>query len=285
MVSQQLVNYEESVNWMRGKAEYTELVKLCYLDRDNLEAARRFTASEEFQEISKLLQLTNRSSAAQVLDLGCGNGIASYAFASLGCEVTAVDPDTSDDVGLMAADRLREKISSGSIKTVQATAESLPFLDNTFDVIYERQALHHFSDLVQGLTECVRVLKPGGLFLATREHVVTDSKQLEQFFAGHILHQQHGGENAYPVDHYMDSFQKAGFTVVQKMAPMDTVINHFPASNADVNQAMRQWLTSRLGNPLGSSIAQLSFAEKAYRSFRSMRDQSPGRLYSFLCSK
>jgi len=285
MTVKELVNYEDSVNWMRGQAEHTDLVKLCYLDRDNLEAAKRFTASEEFQEVSKLLQLRDRATPAKVLDLGCGNGIASYAFTSLNCEVTAVDPDTSDDVGLMAADRLRSHINNGSITTIQATAESLPFPDNTFDVIYERQALHHFSDLVQGLTECARVLKPGGLFLATREHIVNDAQQLEKFFAGHILHQKHGSENAYPVAHYTNSLKQAGFTVVQQMAPMDNVINHFPASNADVYEAMCTWYRSKFGKAIGNSMIQLPFAEKAYRRFRSMRDQSPGRLYSFLSTK
>jgi ubiquinone/menaquinone biosynthesis C-methylase UbiE len=285
MVSQELINYEESVNWMRDHPEHTELVKLCYLDRDNLEAAKRFAVSEEFQEISKLLQLNDRNSPPQVLDLGCGNGIASYAFASLGCQVTAVDPNTSDDVGLMATARLRSYISNGSLSTIQATAESLPFSDNTFDVIYERQALHHFSDLFQGLTECARVLKPGGLFLATREHIVNDAQQLEQFFAGHILHQKHGSEYAYPVAYYIRSLKRAGFTVVQKIASMDNVINHFPASNADVYEAMCTWYRSKFGNAIASSIIQLPFVEKAYRQFRSMRDQAPGRLYSFLSTK
>lgn len=285
MVTQELVDYEDSVNWMREQAKYTELVKLCYLDRDNLIAAKRFAASEEFQKVSKLLKLTNRTTPVRLLDLGCGNGIASYAFAFLGCQVTAVDPDTSDDVGLMAADRLRNHLTNGSITTTQATAESLPFPDNAFDVIYERQALHHFSDLLKGLTECIRVLKPGGLFLATREHVVNNSQQLEQFLAGHILHQMHGGENAYPVAHYMGSLKQAGFKVVKKMAPMDSVINHFPASNANVHEAACSWYRSKFGNAIGNAIIQVPFAETAYRRFRSMRDQSPGRLYSFLCTK
>jgi ubiquinone/menaquinone biosynthesis C-methylase UbiE len=280
-----MLSYEQSVNWMREQPENKEFVKLCYLDRDNLESAKRFTASEEFQEVTKLLQLRDRKKPAQVLDLGCGNGIASFAFASFGCRVTSVDPDPSDDVGLMAVERLCDYISSGSIKTVQAAAESLPFSANTFDVIYERQALHHFSDLVQGLTECVRVLKPGGLFLATREHVVDNPQQLEQFFAGHILHQLHGGENAYSVPDYVNSLKKAGFTVLKQIAPLDNVINHFPTSNSDVNQLMRKWLIAKLGNTLGNSIAQIPFTEKAYRQYRSMRDQYPGRLYSFLCTK
>jgi ubiquinone/menaquinone biosynthesis C-methylase UbiE len=284
MVAQELVSYEDSVNWMRGQEQYTEFVKLCYLDRDNYEAAERFAVSEEFQEVVKLLQIGDRQQPVSVLDLGCGNGIASYSFASLGCEVTSVDPDLSDDVGLMAAERLRNRISNGSIKTVQATAESLPFTDNTFDVIYERQALHHFSNLEQGLTECARVLKPGGLFLATREHVVDNSQQLEQFLAGHILHRLHGGENAYSVEYYTNSFKKAGFKVAKLLAPMDNIINHFPSSNADVSKFHKDWLTSKLGSFIGNSIAQIPLTEQVYRQYRSMTDRSPGRLYSFLCT-
>jgi ubiquinone/menaquinone biosynthesis C-methylase UbiE len=285
MVTQKLVSYEDSVNWMRSQEQYEELVKLCYLDRDNYEAAKRFAASEEFQEVVKLLQIGDRQQPLRVLDLGCGNGIASYSFASLGCEVTSVDPDLSDDVGLGAAERLRGRISNGSIKTVQATAESLPFSDNTFDVIYERQALHHFSDLKQGLTECSRVLKPGGLFLATREHVVDNSQQLEQFLAGHILHRLHGGENAYSIEHYTNSLKKAGFKVAKLLASMDSIINHFPSSNADVKKSFKDWLKSKLGNFIGNSISQSLLIERVYRRYISVRDKSPGRLYSFLCTK
>jgi ubiquinone/menaquinone biosynthesis C-methylase UbiE len=285
MIDRELMSYEESVNWLREQEEHGEFVKFCYLDRDNLAAAQRFAASEEFQEVVKLLRIKDRPQPVRVLDLGCGNGIASYSFACLGCEVTSVDPDLSDDVGLMAAKRLRDSINHGSIETVQATAESLPFDNNTFDVIYERQALHHFSDLVKGLTECERVLKPGGLFLATREHVVDNSVQLGQFLAAHILHQLHGGENAYSVEHYTNSLKQAGFKLAKQMAPMDNIINHFPFSNADVKKFLEDALTSKLGSAIGNSIAQMPLIEQAYRRYGSISDRSPGRLYSFLCTK
>ncbi|NJM46315.1 MAG: methyltransferase domain-containing protein [Alkalinema sp. RU_4_3] len=283
-MQQELISYEAAVHWMREQPHYAEMIEHCYLDRDNLASAERFAASEEFGEACRLLGL-RPGQPKRVLDLGCGNGIASYAFANRGCAVMAVDPDMSDDVGLMAAERLREKISRGSITIAQATAESLPFADDTFDVIYERQALHHFSDLPKGLTECARVLKPGGRFLAAREHVVTDGQQLAVFLQEHILHQLHGGENAYTVAHYQESLRNAGLTVVKTMAPMDNVINHFPVSNAEVRQAMTDWLTARVGRRLGSAIARLPFIETAYRHRQSRRNQSPGRVYSFLCSK
>jgi ubiquinone/menaquinone biosynthesis C-methylase UbiE len=285
MVDREIVSYEDSVSWLREQEQHAEMVKLCYLDRDNLEAAKRFAASEEFEEVVKLLQIKERDRPVRVLDLGCGNGIASYSFASLGCEVTSVDPDLSEDVGLMAAARLRDRISNGSIKTVQAIAESLPFTDSTFDIIYERQALHHFQDLLQGLKECARVLKPGGLFLATREHVVDNSQQLEQFLTAHILHQLHGGENAYSLDHYTSSFKKAGFKIARQIASMDNVINHFPASNSDVKQRYRQWMKSKVGSFIGNSIAEIPLTEQFYRRYVSMRDRSPGRLYSLLVTK
>jgi ubiquinone/menaquinone biosynthesis C-methylase UbiE len=283
--ARKLVSYQDSVNWMREQEQHEELVDWCYLDRDNLAAAKRFSASEEFQEVSRLLQLENRQQPVRVLDLGCGNGIASYSFASLGCQVTSVDPDISDDVGLMAAERLKDVVSNGSITTVEATAESLPFDDNMFDIVYERQALHHFSNLVQGLTECVRVLKPGGLFLGTREHVVDNPEQLEQFLAGHILHQLHGGENAYSVDHYINSLKKAGFKFVKPIASLENVINHFPSSNLDIKNLFRDRAISRFGGSLGNLISQNPLAEKIFRQYASKNDKWPGRLYSFLCSK
>ena len=231
-MSVQHYEYEESVQWLRSQPEMEEMVRLCYLDKDNHAAARRFAASEEFADIARLLQLNNRR--CRVLDVGCGNGIASYAFASLGHQVDAIDPEPSDDVGYGAARRLAGMVRAGTLSITDAFAEKLPFPDNTFDVVYTRQAVHHFGDLQQGLNESYRVLKPGGMLLATREHVVDNEQQLQQFLANHLLHQKHGGENAYPLQQYESAMQKAGFRSVQSFGPYDTVINHFPESNQEL---------------------------------------------------
>jgi ubiquinone/menaquinone biosynthesis C-methylase UbiE len=277
--------YEQSVQWLRSQPEYTDLVKLCYLDEDNLLAAKRFTLSEEFNQVIKFLRLTDVKQKQKILDLGCGNGIASYAFASLGHAVYAVDPDFSKDVGLGATARLASIVGHNSITTFQAFAESLPFSDSTFNIVYARQALHHFSDLQLGLNECSRVLKPNGLLFATREHVVDNEEQLKAFLENHPLHQFHSQENAYPLEHYRLALLKAGFSILKCFAPFDTVINHFPISNSQIKSWLFEAAAKKLGRINASFITKFTLMENLYRWRLSYSCKLPGRLYSFLCVK
>lgn len=284
-MSTNLLSYEESVSWLRSQPEHFELVRLCYLDADNFIAAKRFASSEEFAEVVKLLGLNKPSRKLKILDIGCGNGIASYAFASLGHNVSAVDPDISEDVGLGATVKLASLVSHGSITAFQSFAESLPFPDSTFDIVYARQALHHFSDLCKGLAECSRVLKFKGLFLSAREHVVNNEQQLNTFLESHILHKLHGGENAYSLEDYISALEKAGFRVDKCFAPFDTVINHFPTSNVQVRGWLLQALEKKLGNVTATLLIKFSFLENLYRYRLSRSCDFPGRLYSFLAQK
>ncbi|WP_127782646.1 class I SAM-dependent methyltransferase [Rhodococcus sp. X156] len=43
-----------------------------------------------------------------------------------------------------------------------ADAETIPYEDNTFDLVVGHAVLHHIPDVEQSLRECLRVLKPGG---------------------------------------------------------------------------------------------------------------------------
>lgn len=284
-MNKKLLTYESSVNWLRNQPQHSELIELCYLDRDNLAAAKRFASSEEFTEVIKILRIDKSQKKLKILDVGCGNGIAAYSLASLGHEVYAIDPDISEDVGLEATKKLASVVSNGSISTYQAFAESLPFENETFDIIYARQALHHFTDLSKGLSECSRVLKPKGLLLVTREHVVSNEEQLKTFLDEHLLHQLHEGENAYPLKNYLSAIEQSGITVLKLFAPFDTVINHFPMSNIDLNNSLIERLRKKVGKPVAKIIAKVTFVEKIYRYFLSKNCNSPGRLYSFYGSK
>lgn len=277
--------YEESVLWMRRQPELSQLVESCYLDQDNLTAAKRFVLSEEFVEVVKILKIKESPTKLRILDLGCGNGIASYAFASLGHDIAAVDPDTSDDVGLGATKKLAAVVNNGSILTHQAFAESLPFENATFDIVYARQALHHFTDLKGGLAECSRVLKAKGFLLATREHIVDDKEQLKTFLEEHPLHKLHSGENAFPLKDYTSAIEQSGIKILNLFAPFDTVVNHFPMSNLELHDSLVERLTKKVGEIPAKLISELPFAENIYRYYLSRNCKFPGRLYSFFGSK
>lgn len=280
------MNYEESVHWLRAQPGHAELIKDCYLDEDNHAAAVRFRDGEEFAALRRLLGLrSDAQPPARVLDLGCGNGIASFAFASLGCHVSALDPDPSNDVGLGATERLRQTMPDpGLITPAAGVAEALPYPDATFDVIYTRQAVHHFGDLAKAFAECRRTLKPGGKLLATREHVVDDETQLAAFLRDHMLHHLHGGENAHPLQTYLSAISHAGLLVKEVIKPFASVINHFPVSNAQIRAGVRSAAQKRVGGALGNVLADLPGVETLFR-WRYSASRNPGRLYSFLAVK
>lgn len=98
---------------------------------------------------------------AKVLDVGCNSGeMMKLLIESKGCDCTGVD------VSETALDLARAK----GLKVINGDAESLPFPDETFDVVILREVLVHLHDPVKGLTEIRRVLKKDGFLLGSTPH-------------------------------------------------------------------------------------------------------------------
>src|SRR5439155_7236618 len=136
----------------------------------SLADAERFRTSGEFQAVRGLLG--ERLRGAVVLDLGAGTGIASFALARTGAtKVVALEPEESFELGREAIERVTEGLP---VEAIDGWGESIPLDDACIDVVYARQVLHHASDIKRVVREVARVLKPGGAFLACREHVVRD---------------------------------------------------------------------------------------------------------------
>ena len=93
-----------------------------------------------------------------LLDVGCGAGENSVYFAKLGARCVAADYSPGMvDVALSLAEKNQVKIQG---KVVNAMAIDLP--DNTFDIVYASNLLHHLPDPQIALKEMHRILKPGG---------------------------------------------------------------------------------------------------------------------------
>ncbi len=198
-------SWEEAIDLLRRDPQHRELIYDAYLTSDLQGNCRRFAESAEFAEVLKLIR-AYRPDARDVLDVPAGNGIATYAFARAGFSVVAVEPDPSTSVGRgaivtsLSAEDLEARI-------VDAFGEKLPFDSASFDVVYVRQGLHHARDLKAMLREYARVLRPGGVLLGCREHVVDNyGSSLREFLDAQVDHQLYGGENAFTLADYRAAF-------------------------------------------------------------------------------
>lgn len=96
------------------------------------------------------------------LELGCGTGFFLLNLKQAGVlengHVTDISP------GMVAvAERNAESLGfhvSGRV----ADAETLPYDDDSFDLVVGHAVLHHIPDVEQAMREVLRVLKPGGRF-------------------------------------------------------------------------------------------------------------------------
>lgn len=91
------------------------------------------------------------------LDIGCGTGNYLQALTAKGLHFHGIDP----------SDNMLEQAKAKNISAtfIQATAEAIPLPDNFFDGGMGVLTLHHWKDMLQGLTEVNRVLKPKAKFV------------------------------------------------------------------------------------------------------------------------
>ncbi|HKB60712.1 MAG TPA: methyltransferase domain-containing protein, partial [Gallionellaceae bacterium] len=160
------------------------------------------------------------------------------------------------------------------IRVEENWGEYLPFEDETFDLVHARQVLHHARDLAQLCREAVRVLKKGGVLVATREHVISRPEELAKFQAAHPLHQLYGGENAYRAAEYITALESAGLELTAVLNPMQSDINLFPQTRSGIRRAIAR----RLRLPA-------AFIPDWALDWIGRLSRAPGRLYTFVGRK
>ena len=96
---------------------------------------------------------------ATVLDLGCGSGRWSRYVAPRSRFVEAVDPSAA----VVSAHAMTRDLDN--VRVTQASVDTLPFPDDSFDFVLCLGALHHIPDTAAALRSAVRKLRPGGWML------------------------------------------------------------------------------------------------------------------------
>jgi ubiquinone/menaquinone biosynthesis C-methylase UbiE len=94
----------------------------------------------------------------RVLEVGVGLGTDFTRFARAGADLTGVDLTEA------SVEAVRERLTLEGLKADLrvADAESLPFAEGSFDLVYSWGVLHHTPDTDRALAEVRRVLAPRG---------------------------------------------------------------------------------------------------------------------------
>ena len=157
-------------------------------------------------DLERLAALARARPGARVLDLGCGGGHVSFTIAPHVREVVAYDLSEA----MLAAVR-DEAAARGltTIRTERGTAETLPFVDASFDLVVTRFSAHHWYDLAAGLTGMRRVLAPNGLVVVI-DTVSPGPSLLDSFLQAVELMRDPSHVRNYTSEEWGDALRRAG---------------------------------------------------------------------------
>lgn len=111
------------------------------------------------------------SPGADVLDVGCGTGIAARQFRAAGCEVLGVEPD----------ERMAALARTRGLPVEVGTFEAWSPAGRTFDMVVAAQSWH-WVDPAAGAAKAADVLRPGGR-LAVFGHAYEPPPEVAEPFA------------------------------------------------------------------------------------------------------
>jgi SAM-dependent methyltransferase len=134
--------------------------------------SRLFRILFKWDNAINLILFVNRQkiyieTAAKILDFGCGSGAMVYRLRELGFDCYGFD--IHDYVVYRTEEDRKYFKFSGEMSKDNSDARvdqniySIPFPDNTFDLICSESVLEHVLDKDLAMYECARVLKPGGI--------------------------------------------------------------------------------------------------------------------------
>lgn len=116
---------------------------------------RRLVEGLDAHEV--LFDAIKESVPTRVLEVGCGAGaMAERVRDELGAQIVATD----------TSERMVELTRQRGLEAYVADVQQLPFGDGEFDCVFAGWVLYHVVDRERAISECARVLRPGGRFVA-----------------------------------------------------------------------------------------------------------------------
>lgn len=160
------------------KQEHNERIK----DQFSRQAEGYTSVKAHSDALNLLIEMSGVSDKDNVLDLACGSGIVSCAFAKYAHHVTGID---ITEGMLEQARKLQAQSKLTNIEWVLADVEPLQFDNNQFSIVLSRFSFHHFLEYEKVFTEMIRVCKPGGVVMVV--DVVLPNEKREAYDTMEIM--------------------------------------------------------------------------------------------------
>jgi len=131
-----------------------------------------------------LVSRINTEGVKAVLEIACGTGrVTKHLRNHFAPEVKLIATDFNADMMNVA----EGKLNDGSVVFGIEDAQNLSFADNTFDLVVCQFGLMFLQDKKKGLSEALRVLKPGGRFIFNTWDKTENTPLLKLIFNDIIL--------------------------------------------------------------------------------------------------
>lgn len=111
--------------------------------------------------------------ALEVADVGCGAGTQCMMWAEMGHRVHGLDVNES----LLDLARTRAVNGKYTIDFQVGSAVDLPWAEESMDVCLVPELLEHVAEWQRCLSECVRILRPGGMLFLTTSNKLCPRQQ------------------------------------------------------------------------------------------------------------
>ncbi len=115
------------------------------------------------------LKLIGNIKGKKVLEIGCGAGQNSIAFAKKGARVTGIDASREQ---IFFGKKLAE-FNKVKVKFIQGSIQTIPWIKpNSIDLVFSAFALQYIKNLKKCFKEVYRILKRQGIFVFSLDHPI-----------------------------------------------------------------------------------------------------------------
>lgn len=121
------------------------------------------------EEVNLAYEFLKPTLGGVLLDVSCGSGLFSRRFAKSGAYSAVVAADFSESMLRQCYEFVKQdsSLEKANLALVRADVARLPFATGSIDAVHAGAALHCWPSPSAGVAEISRILRPGGVFVAT----------------------------------------------------------------------------------------------------------------------